>query len=187
MVGNGRNLINYEGWIFRPVNIEEYSLIDWFDCGKQDLNEFFNEEALQHNEELLAKTYCFEKENKPTGLISLSNDSLRLTQRKRKKLIGFETTFQSFPAVKIARLGIQKDFQRLGIGSKLLNCCKILFLKENRTGCRLLTVDAYNDEKTVNFYLKNNFKFLHDKDKNDETRIMFCDLKPYISSIQNAT
>lgn len=42
-----------------------------------------------------------------------------------------------------------------------------------------MTVDAYNCEPVTNFYIKNNFQFYYEKDKNDDTRIMFFDLKSF--------
>ena len=38
-------------------------------------------------------------------------------------------------------------------------------------------VDAYNQPKVINFYEKNGFKKLTDKDKNKNTRSLFFDLK----------
>ena len=55
-----------------------------------------------------------------------------------------------------------------------------LFLNNNRTGCRYVTVDAYNDPETINFYFKNDFLPLWDKDKDDpHSRILYFDLKPH--------
>jgi hypothetical protein len=46
-----------------------------------------------------------------------------------------------------------------------------------QAGCRFITVDAYSN--AVPFYEKNDFKYLTDKDKQDETRAMYLDLKSY--------
>jgi len=51
------------------------------------------------------------------------------------------------------------------------------FHYNNRTGCRFLTVDAYNRDNILKFYTKNDFQFFYDKDKNRKTRAMFFDLK----------
>lgn len=48
---------------------------------------------------------------------------------------------------------------------------KLWFLTKNRTGCRFLIVDAYNDEQTINYYKKNGFEFLID-DPNKEAKYM---------------
>lgn len=40
-----------------------------------------------------------------------------------------------------------------------------------------MTFDAYNDPYVLDFYRKNGFDFYHEQDKEEETRIMFFDLK----------
>ena len=54
---------------------------------------------------------------------------------------------------------------------------KKFFLEDNRTGCRFMTVDAYNNDRVIKFYKKNGFQFLSNKDTNKKTRIMYFDLK----------
>ena len=51
-----------------------------------------------------------------------------------------------------------------------------MFITDNRTGCRFITVEAYSDDKTINFYEKNNFDFYLDNDTEKPTRIMYFDL-----------
>ncbi len=127
--------------------------------------------------ELLAKTYCWiNTENKLVAMVSLSNDNIELSGTKKRKLFEREKHFRYYPAVKIGRLGVDKDFKRAGLGSQILSFLKIFFVIKNKTGCRFLTLDAYNDKKVLDFYLKNDFLFLHDKDKNEKTRIMYFDL-----------
>lgn len=53
----------------------------------------------------------------------------------------------------------------MNIGSHTLNMIKKLFVTENRTGCRFITVDAYNNEEVLQFYQKNEFQFFYDKDE----------------------
>ncbi len=43
-----------------------------------------------------------------------------------------------------------------------------------------MTVDAYNEGGVFAFYKTNEFDFLHDKDTDDPTRIMFYDLKRFV-------
>lgn len=60
--------------------------------------------------------------------------------------------------------------------------------EDNKTGCRFLVVDAYNNFKTLNFYERNGFKFLYKDDEEEKsfyhindsviaTRLMYFDLK----------
>ncbi len=46
-------------------------------------------------------------------------------------------------------------------------------------GCRFLTVDALST--ATHFYEKNGFQFFTELDKDEETRLMFYDLKNFIS------
>ena len=69
------------------------------------------------------------------------------------------------------------------MGSSMINLIKKIFITDNRTGCRLITVDAYNkghygrDDRVLKFYLSNDFRFFNDKDIAKKTRVMFFDLK----------
>jgi len=70
-----------------------------------------------------------------------------------------------------------REFRGHGVGTNLLNMVKRLFVTENRTGCRFITVDAYNDPEVLTFYQKNDFDFFYDKDSRNLTRAMWYDLK----------
>lgn len=173
--------------------------VGFFDCGDDDLNGFIKNDAWPHKEHLLAETYLiyptelFEKGRfKPVAFVSFCNDNISMDHKERKgdKKSFFKSAIQkklpnkkrfrkSYPAVKIARLGVSKNAHGGGIGSHILNMAKKMFLTENRTGCRFITVDAYNNQRTINFYQKNGFDFLWENDRKDETRIMWFDLATY--------
>jgi hypothetical protein len=52
-----------------------------------------------------------------------------------------------------------------------------VFTHGNRTGCRFVTVDALTT--ATGFYERNKFRFFTDKDKDDDTRLMYFDLKDF--------
>ena len=124
------------------------------------------------------------------ALVSLLNDRVEITREERKgnkrdfgkslkKGIPYpKRNYSSFPAVKIGRLGVSTRFQGQEIGTSLLNMIKTLFLTGNRTGCRYITVDAY--QEALPFYYKNEFAPLWDEDKNEPQRILYYDLKRFI-------
>ncbi len=182
MLTQDRNRIFFEGFVLEPLSEEQYPLK--FDCGDSDLNDFFQNDVLNHERQLFTKTYCLYEYNAEMAeksplvvLISYSNDSVRIKDFKdHEDEIPEEKRYPNIPAVKIARLAIQQDCQHLGIGSLLLNLTKLFFTTNNRTGCRLLTLDAYNDERVLAFYKRSSFNFIHEKDKNKRNRIMFYDL-----------
>lgn len=166
----GRNRIIADGWKLEPYSGHKPFL---FDCGDSDLNSFFHEDVEKHDKTLVAKTFILSPEGlrlsgktPPCAFISFCNDSIRKDAfattsqwKKATKAIPLQKRYDTLPAVKIARLGVDKNFKGRGIGTKLLNMTRELFLYENRTGCRFLTVDAYFTEEALSFYTKNGFQF----------------------------
>lgn len=176
-----RNEIIDGDWTLKKVTDD--NILFNFDCNDQDLNEYFQHDALLHREELISQTYYLKATVEldfPVALIDLCNDSIMLRKFKQETPeIPEEKRYPALPAVKITRLGVSTPFQGGGVGTQMINMVKRLFLTQNRTGCRLITVDAYNkeDQNAVDFYVKNDFQFFTDKDKRKQTRSMYFDLK----------
>ena len=153
-----------------------------FDCGNGDLNEFFSIDSIDSAKQLLSVTYSLERDGSTIGFISVSNDSIKKEDLEKsiiKRLLSpipRPKRYKSRPAVKIGRLGISKDCARSGVGTTLLDYVKVWFTNGNKTGCRFIIVDAYNEPRVIAFYKKNNFEFLIPSDSNDATRLMYFDL-----------
>lgn len=171
MPGRGRirNSFRYKQWIFEPFNREPGSYE--FDCGNQGVNEFFLGEFLKYEQLLLCKTYELTTEEiiaddlPPVAFISYCNHSIKLS-KVVKDLVRLPEAkgIKQCPATKVVWLGVSEDSQHYGVGTDLMNITKLLFLShENRTGCRLLTVDAMNDpehdQRPIRFYKRNGFVF----------------------------
>lgn len=157
-----------------------------FDCNVSDLNSFFYDDALNYLAQLLAVTYVLEDESNTIAYFSLLNDKIINRDSETKQIISNALTrkipnekrWDSYPAVKIGRFAIHKDYQKQGIGTKLVNFVKQFFTIKNKTGCRFITVDAYS--KATDFYEKNKFKFLTMEDEKEETRLMYFDLMTFV-------
>ncbi len=154
-----------------------------FDCGDEDLNDFFLNDSKNGSSELMSVTYAVEIEDKVKAYFCVSNDSIRKEDSTRsgiERLLRFvprNKRYSSLPAVKIGRLATSKEFQSTGIGTKVLDIIKLLFTDKNKTGCRFLIVDAMNNERTIRFYKNNGFSILKaSNDRNDSTVLMFFDL-----------
>lgn len=174
--------------------LSDLTQLHLFDCGKQDLNEFLTDDAVKYATELLGVTYRFTLDSNPaeiTCFFTVSNDALRIDhfpnkiRRRVNKEIPHAKQMRSYPAVKIGRLGV--DLKCKGIGSPLMDFIKGWFSSNNKTGCRFLLVDAYNELDVLKYYQKNGLRFLleeedeiqKDKDGNPKplkTRLMFFDL-----------
>jgi Predicted P-loop ATPase fused to an acetyltransferase len=144
-----------------------------FDCGNDDLNEFLKKDAVKYLKVLSFTTFLLEADTHIVAYYSLANDLLRLEDNKEirkwfegvKNIVGHPSwtlllNQKEFPAAKIGRLAVHKDWQRLGVGSFILNFLTESFLTRNKTGCQFLTVDALNNTNTTDFYQKNGFDFL---------------------------
>ena len=172
-----RNLDNY--YIRR---LQENETIKSFDCGDDDLNDFIMNRADDYHKAMLAVTYVFEHKasGKIIGYFSLANDKVSIDDfvsntefnRFRRKRFTNEKRIRSYPSVKICRLGIDNDFRGYGVGTKLINFIKLFYSKDNKAGCRFLTVDAYHN--AVAFYERNMFQILRDDDR--KTHLLYYDL-----------
>lgn len=136
---------------------------DEFDCGDEDLNDFIKNEVQFYKKQLIAMPYVVVEKGKTDKVLAyftLSNDKIAVTDfasnnqfnKFKKKNFNKEKYLRSYPSVKIGRLGISKELHGVGIGTNIIDFIKLYFLEDNKTGCRFITVDAYN--AAVPFYEK---------------------------------
>lgn len=192
------NFSLYDDCVMIQLSDEVVENCERFCCGNEDLDDFFRNDAKKYADELMGKTYCWITEKKPHKIVAqftLANDSIKTTyleastKNKLNRSIQNPKRGRSYPAALIGRIGINKDFQGKELGSQLVRFIKDWFRAEdNKTGCRFLVVDAYNDHRTLKFYEKNGFKFLHKNEDEEKqyflvknnvitTRLMYFDLK----------
>lgn len=169
-----------------------------FCCNHEDLDDFFNNESFLYSDELLGKSYCFRLNNSPEKIVcafTVSNSSIRISDlpssrsAKVKSKISHKKHSNSFPAVLIGRLGVSSDFKRREIGSALMDFIKAWFIDPyNKTGCRFIVVDAYNEDISLKYYEKNGFQYMFSTEEQEldctkkhtetplKTRLMYFDL-----------
>ncbi len=165
-----------------------------FDCKDADLNGFLLESdshkanARHHVRELLAVTYLVEDTEKNTTVayFSLLNDRVEreLTDSREWNRLSREIPNikrrSSHPAVKLGRLAVSAMYQKQGWGMRILGLLKQWFTHNNKTGCRYITVDALRSAQS--FYEKNGFQVLVSPEREDETVLMYYDLKKFAVS-----
>lgn len=197
--------------IFEVLTQDVLSESESFTCGEDpDMDEFFQKDALTYARRRIGKSYCFRLEEDARKIVScftLSNDSIRIwdlgSSKKNamwKELTNREKMLSRFPGVLIGRLAVSKDYAGQGVGSEIIDFIKLWFLcEENKTGCRLAIVDAKNKPNVLKFYEKNGFKYLFNREIDEDlyikppkteeerkeriqhprtlaTRLMYCDL-----------
>ena len=188
---------------FMPLTAELASLP--FCCGEtegdKDLEDFFHHNALLYAQERLGKTYCFVNNegefSEIVAFFTVSNDSVKTTfipkpsANKVQRTIPGQKHLRTYPAVLLGRLGVNKKYQGRNflVGQQVMNFIKTWFVQEdNKTGCRFLVVDAYNQPNVLSFYERNKFKYLYATEELERaeqhfpetspvyTRLMFLDL-----------
>jgi GNAT superfamily N-acetyltransferase len=164
------------------VRLDADSARPEFTCDDDDIDEFFHKDSIAGAAELMSVTYAWRENGRAIAFFSVSNDAIKKEHCPRSAwervqgLLPRQKRYKSMPAVKIGRLGVHSDCKRSGCGSRIMDYLKVWFTQQNKTGCRFLLVDAYNNEEVVAFYQKNGFKFLVGTDEKEETRIMYFDL-----------
>ena len=157
---------------FKVYDSELINSCEPFDCGNTDLNDFFRHDSLNYHSVLLGKSYCFTLDEKPKIIVcafTISNDSIKtflLPNARKKKVvkdIPREKTMKSYPAVLIGRLGVNTNYRFIEgeterTGKQLMDFIKSWFIDgANKTGCRFIVVDSYNDVAPLRYYTENGF------------------------------
>ena len=174
---------------------EEQTISD-FDCGNADLNDFFNNDALEYKRQMLSQT-CFFR-HKRNGMVvcafSFSASSIKTAdlpgsrRKKVKEYVPREKTLKSYPGILIGRLGVATEFNGQGVGSQLIRLIKDYCITNFPDFVRFLLVDAYNEPSVVGFYQKNKFTEVFSSEEQEKenyrqpsaevlrTRYMFYDM-----------
>lgn len=157
---------------FTPYDQGTICECDSFDCGHDDLNDFFTNDSVNWSKQLLGKSYCFTLDEDPSKIVcafTVSNDSIktkRLPNSRQKKVIRqipSDKRMRSYPAVLIGRLGVNAEYRMIEgeestTGDQLMDFIKSWFIDgANKTGCRFVVVDSYNEPKALKYYTRNSF------------------------------
>lgn len=161
--------------------LKEGEVIKSFNCGDKELNDFLINKADKYKKSLLSVSYVLEKENCPIAYFSLSNDSLsherfdkQSSFNRLNRNIDNDKRMRQYPAVKIGRFAVAEIYKQMGVGQYLLSLIKSSMIVDQKSGCRFITVDAYND--AIAFYQKNGFVMLNEFQKERRAQPMFFDL-----------
>lgn len=151
-----------------------------FSCGDTDLDDFFSNDAVAYEKELMGKTYCWVLRDDVTrivGMITLANAGIQTThlqsnpRRKINNRITYTKQGRTYPAVLIGRLGVSIDFQgpNFKVGAQIMKFVKDWYKSyDNKTGCRFVLVDAVNNEHTIRYYQRNGFKPLFPREGDEK-------------------
>lgn len=131
-------------------------VLDAFDCGKEELNNFLKRQAWNNQQAHSAQTYVLAKDLAVLGYYSVAAGSVtheEATERVRKSLAR-----HPIPVILLARLAVDVSMQGRGIGPALLKDALLRAASAADTiGARALLVHA-KDDNAKGFYEHFNFE-----------------------------
>ena len=113
-----------------------------FDCGDDDLNDFLKTDALRDSNNWISSTFVLEINEKVIGFFTIAWDTIQTNKICESDQVE-NYPYAKYSAIKLARLGVDKAWQRKGIGTELtISFYEIAKLSTHYGGGRYITVDA---------------------------------------------
>jgi len=188
-----------ENCAFAPLTERLHGALTGFDCQREPaIQDFFRNEAILNAKELMSKSYCFYKKDTMQAVAAfcvintdISVDLIpKSTRNKLNRKIPYAKQRDHYPAVLIGQIAVFDAFAKYHLGDELMDSIK-WWLRNvaNLIAARYVVVDAVNNEKVLQFYVRNQFwtvfKTEEDERKANEleegqpllTRFMISDLK----------
>ncbi len=145
---------------------------------------FLQKHALDWHEKNITKTYVLVAENMPNrvlGFLSLICSEIKIPDSNR-----LAEQLKVYPAIKIARLAIDKSVQGRGYGKHLINHAYMIIKNAimPHVGCRYVIVDS--KKTAIPFYEKLGFILLNTEvNIKEESPLMILDMYPYLDKSYN--
>ncbi len=142
--------------------INPKSRLKKFDCEVKVLNEFLSRYAVKNDALGIGRTFvALTQDNQIAGYFTLATAQVTFQEIPAEYKINLPK--YPIPALRIARLAVNKDFKQKGIGKWLLSQAFIKTVQvADVTGLYLIIVDAKETSRT--FYEHYGFQKLHNED-----------------------
>ncbi len=152
-----------------------------FDSNNPELNDFLKNDALEDQENMTSRTYlCFWDKN-IVGYLTLVADTLEVEAVNKSDKID-DYLYRKYPAIKIARLAVDRRSEKRGVGRYILLAAvgKAISVS-NDIGCRYITVDS--KPESTGFYEKHNFKMV-EKYRGSKFPKMYLNMYPIVAMMR---
>jgi GNAT superfamily N-acetyltransferase len=163
-------------WTFCPISKQMSR--DTFDCGKETLNLYLKQSARQHHEKGISKTFVALPETSSTiiaGYYSVCMAQIDFLSMPSPHQKGLPKEYP-IPAMRIARLAVDKTFQGKRLGEELLmESLDRAIRLSSEVAIYAVVVDAI-DAEAKQFYLK--YEFIPYEDRSNS---LFLPIKKILS------
>ena len=143
--------------ISAEFNFKDYK----FDCGIEELNQFFYRKAKDFIKEDYSQLYLskLKETSEIHGFFTISCTNIRAEE---KELASIGKIARYIPGLLVGIFAVDKKYQNKGVGTDLMKKAIYLSLKTSLTvGCRCLIVDSHINEQLIRFYQKIGFEFVN--------------------------
>ena len=148
-----------------------------FESSVEEFTEYYRTDSMQDVRERLVRMYIIKHRKHVVGYVTFAMAHIghdATESIKAKEING------TVPALLISHLAVHKNFQRQGVGTRLLNLAFQIAPKvESLVGCRYVMLNPRDDQGVRDFYAQYGFEYhanLND-DKNCDAFLM--DLKVF--------
>lgn len=143
------------------------------------LKTFVQKHAKTYAEQMLAKSYGVFEGDKLVGYVTLVCGQIEVDGGEPAPDVGdAQFEYKHYPAVKIARLAVDRRYRGTGLGRRLVDF-SLGLARDNiasAVGCRFVVLDA--KQQSVVFYEKNGFRLIDTETNRARAEpVMFLDLK----------
>ena len=172
--------VELKGFAFRPMQSnDDPTKLSLGDSAHAPLKIFLKKNAFDFHQCQIAKTYVLIKSGSSQiwGYITLVNSEISLNCEQRPPEPIGAARYDTFPAVKIARLAVDKRLQRNGFGRMMLEWAvsHVRISIMPHVGCRFIVVDT--KDSSFSFYQRAGFVLLNTQASvASEYPVMFFDL-----------
>lgn len=138
---------------------------------------FLSRHAHKYEQQSLARTYAAFADDKIVGYITLTCGEVISNSDCDQLVADVEYPYHHYPAVKIARLAVDRRLQGKGLGQGLVNLAvgQAKNIICPAVGCRFITVDS--KRQSVEFYRRSGFTLLDTAENRGRTSpVMWIDL-----------
>ena len=162
------------------VSYAERYDVSRFESTSNELNDFLKEDALKNQTELISTTYLCCHSNQLVGYVTFTTDIIRKKDVREEERI--EVPYKEYPAIKIARLATDREYEKKGVGTfLLLAAIGMAYDISKKVGCRFIIVDS--KQESIEFYEKHGFKLVK-KHERDDHPTMYLDIMPAIEEMK---
>lgn len=146
---------------FSILGIEEGHRREEFDCGEEALNNYLRRYARQNHERNIARTFvAVDETDRVLGYYSLASASIEFASLPAD--LARRVPRYPVPAVRIARLAVDRSMHGKGLGAALLaDALRRILTASSEVAVKVVLVDAKN-ERAADFYRHYGFRELTD-------------------------